>query len=105
VADTFMTEVRYRDACHLMRDLRAMGEGNALSQRLRKPTRRAVFDRAAELYQHTHAGPDGRIPATFEMVVLTGWAPHDSQPKPSRPGSASVRLSDALAAPEVKLPR
>ena len=65
VADTFSTEVRYRDAFHLMRDLRAMGEGNALAERLRKPTRRAVMTRAAELYQRTYAGPDGRIPATF----------------------------------------
>ncbi|MGV8985758.1 MAG: SAM-dependent methyltransferase [Cypionkella sp.] len=105
VADTFTTEVRYRDAFHLMRDLRAMGEGNALAQRLRKPTRRAVMDRAAELYQQTWAGSDGRIPATFEMIVLTGWAPHESQPKPLRPGSASTRLSDALAVPELKLPR
>lgn len=105
VADTFTTEVRYRDAFHLMRDLRAMGEGNALAGRLRKPTRRAVMTRAAELYQQTYAGPDGRIPATFEIIVLTGWAPHDSQPKPLRPGSAKTRLSDALAVPELRLPR
>lgn len=99
VADNFATEVRYRDAFHLMRDLRAMGEGNALAQRLRRPTRRAVFDRAAELYQQQFGGADGRIPATFEMVVLTGWAPHDSQPKPLRPGSATTRLADALRIP------
>ena len=87
----------------MMRDLRAMGEGNALAGRLRHPTRRAVFTRAAQLYQEMQ-GPDGRIPATFEIVVLTGWAPHDSQQKPLRPGSAVNRLSEALQAAEVKLP-
>ena len=104
VADSFTTTVRYRDAWALMRDLRAMGEGNALAERLRRPTRRAVFTRAAELYQ-TMQGADGRIPATFEIVVLTGWAPHDSQQKPLRPGSAVNRLSDALKSAELKLPR
>ena len=104
VADSFTTTVRYRDAFHLMRDLRAMGEGNALAARLRRPTRRQVFTRAAALYQALQ-GSDGRIPATFEIVVLTGWAPHDSQQKPLRPGSAVNRLSDALQAAELKLPR
>lgn len=104
VADSFTTTVRYRDAFHLMRDLRAMGEGNALAARLRRPTRRAMFARAAELYQAMQ-GSDGRIPATFEIVVLTGWAPHDSQQQPLRPGSAVSRLSDALKAAELKLPR
>ena len=103
VADSFTTTVRYTDAYHLMRDLRAMGEGNALAGRLRKPTKRAVLQKAADLYQKME-GPDGRIPATFEIVVLTGWAPHDSQPKPLRPGSAVNRLSDALDAAERKLP-
>ena len=105
VADTFTTTVRYRDAVHLMHDLRAMGEGNALAQRLRRPTRRGIFIRAAELYQQTYGGTDGLIPATFEMIVLTGWAPHDSQPKALRPGSAKARLSEALAVRELKLPR
>ncbi|MEO6299335.1 MAG: SAM-dependent methyltransferase [Paracoccaceae bacterium] len=103
VADSFTTTVRYKDAFHLMRDLRAMGEGNALAARLRHPTRRAIFTRAAQLYQEMQ-GADGRIPATFEIVVLTGWAPHDSQQKPLRPGSAVNRLSEALQAAEVKLP-
>ncbi len=104
VADSFTITVRYKDAYHLMRDLRAMGEGNALSGRVRHPTRRKVFERAAELYQALH-GEDGRIPATFEIVVLTGWAPHESQQKPLRPGSAVNRLSDALKSAELKLPR
>ena len=103
VADTFTTKVRYRDAFHLMHDLRAMGEGNALIERLRIPTRRSVFTRMAELYQKGFGAPDGRIEATFEIVVLTGWAPHENQPRPLRPGSAKARLADALAVPERKL--
>ncbi len=105
VADSFTRRVIYRDAWHLMRDLRAMGEGNALAARLRHPTRRAVLTRAASLYHDTHAGPDGRIAATFEFICLTGWAPADSQQKPLRPGSAAQRLADALGAPEVRLPK
>ena len=87
----------------LMRDLRAMGEGNALAARLRHPTRRSVLLRAAEIYRHRFATPNGRIPATFEIICLTGWAPHDSQQKPLRPGSAAARLADALNAAETPL--
>jgi len=105
VADSFSTQVHYRDAFHLMQDLRAMGEGNAMVARLRKPTQRAVFFRAAEIYMQTYGGADDKIPATFEIVVLTGWAPDESQPKPLRPGSAVKRLSDVLSVSEVKLPR
>lgn len=103
VADSFTQRVLYRDALHLMQDLRAMGEGNALAARLRHPTRRAVLLRAAEIYAQAHAGPDGRIPATFEIICLTGWAPHDSQQKPLRPGSAQQRLADALHTAEIPL--
>ena len=105
VADSFTKTVLYRDAFHLMADLRAMGEGNALMARLRRPTRRAVLARAAALYQDRFAGADGRIPATFEIIALTGWAPHDSQQKPLRPGSATARLAEALQAAERPLPR
>jgi hypothetical protein len=105
VADSFTKTVLYRDAFHLMADLRAMGEGNALMARLRRPTRRAVLARAAALYQDRFAGADGRIPATFEIIALTGWAPHDSQQKPLRPGSATARLAEALHAAERPLPR
>lgn len=96
VADSFTTRVLYRDAPHLMRDLRAMGEGNALHSRLRRPTPRAVFDRAAAIYAQNYATSEGMIPATFEIVTLTGWAPHEAQQKPLRPGSAIARLEDAL---------
>ncbi len=98
VADSFTKRVEYRDAFHLMRDLRAMGEGNALAARLRHPTRRGVFARAAEIYQHSYATSEGRIPASFEIITLTGWAPHETQQKPLRPGSAVTRLEDALKA-------
>lgn len=104
VADSFTKTVHYRDALHLMQDLRAMGEGNALADRLRRPTRRAVIARAAMLYAETYALPDGRIPATFEVICLTGWAPDASQQKPLRPGSAAQRLADALKTRELPLP-
>ena len=104
VADSFTKTVRYRDALHLMRDLRQMGEGNALAARLRHPTRRAVLLRAAEMYQAQYADAEGRIAATFEIICLTGWAPADSQPKPLKPGSAAQRLADALNAAEMPLP-
>ncbi|WP_103335139.1 SAM-dependent methyltransferase [Pseudotabrizicola formosa] len=104
VADSFSKTVRYRDALHLMRDLRLMGEGNALSTRLRHPTRRSVLLRAAEIYQAQYADSEGRIPATFEIICLTGWAPDASQPKPLKPGSAAQRLADVLNAAEMPLP-
>jgi SAM-dependent methyltransferase len=100
VADSHRLTVTYATAFDLMRDLRAMGETNVLHDRLRRPTRRAVFLRAAELYAERFAGPDARIPATFEIVFLTGWAPAADQPKPLRPGSARMRLADALGVPE-----
>jgi hypothetical protein len=105
VADSFTKTVLYRDPAHLMRDLRAMGEGNALAARLRHPTRRTVFARAIALYLATFATADGLIPATFELIVLTGWAPADSQQKPLRPGSAAQRLADALGTVQVPLPK
>jgi SAM-dependent methyltransferase len=100
VADSHRLTVTYATAFDLMRDLRAMGETNVLRDRLRRPTRRAVFLRAAALYAERFAGPDARIPATFEIVVLTGWAPAADQPRPLRPGSAKMRLADALGVPE-----
>jgi len=103
VADSHALTVSYRDAFALMKDLRAMGEANALEHRLRRPTSRAVFLRAAELYATNFADPDGRIRATFEIVFLTGWAPSETQPKPLRPGSARSRLADALGTSETPL--
>lgn len=104
VADSFRRDVTYPSFRALLADLRAMGEGNALTARLRRPTRRAVFDRAEALYRAHHALPDGRLRATFEIICLTGWSPHDSQQKPLRPGSAAQRLADALGTAELRLP-
>ena len=103
VADSDTIRVTYADAFALMRDLRAMGEGNALTSRLRHPTRRAVLDTAAAIYADHFGAPDGRITATFEVVTLTGWAPAASQPQPLRPGSAKARLADALGTEETPL--
>jgi hypothetical protein len=83
-----------------MRDLRAMGETNAMAERLRRPTRRAVLTRAAERYAARAARPDGRVRARFDLVFLTGWAPAPDQPQPLRPGSARHRLADALGTEE-----
>ncbi len=100
VADTERITVNYPDPFALMRELRGMGEANALAARRRRPTRRATLLRAAEIYQARHADDAGRIPATFELLFLTGWRPADSQPRPLRPGSAETRLADALGAEE-----
>lgn len=100
VADVDRVEVAYETPFHLMRDLRAMGEANALFGRRRAFTRRATLLRAAEIYAAHYSRPDGRVTASFEIVHLIGWAPADSQPKPLRPGSATARLADALGAVE-----
>lgn len=102
VADAATRNVTYSDADALMHDLRAMGEGNALRAHA-NATPRAFFANAAARYARAF-GQDGRISATFEMVFLTGWAPHESQQKPLRPGSAEARLADALGVEETKLP-
>ncbi|WP_332689705.1 methyltransferase domain-containing protein [Bosea sp. (in: a-proteobacteria)] len=101
VVDSEVVTVRYGDLFGLLRDLRAMGWANALLERSRKPLRRAVLLRAAEIYAERFSDPDGRLRATFEVVWLSGWAPHESQQKPLRPGSAKARLADALGVPEI----
>ncbi len=101
VTDADTIRVTYADAFGLFRDLRGMGETNAVIERRRTGLRRATLLRAAEIYQARFAGPDGRIPATFQVVTLTGWAPHESQQKPLRPGSAKTRLADALGTTEI----
>ncbi len=98
VVDSDSLVARYDDLFALMRDLRAFGATNALTLRSRKPLRRDVLMRAASIYAERFADPDGRLRATFDTIWLTGWAPHDSQPKPLRPGSAAMRLADALRA-------
>jgi hypothetical protein len=103
VADTFAKTVVYRDAWHLMRDLRAMGEGNALELRRKTIPPRALFEVTNDIYGRNFALEDGRITATFELVFLTGWAPDASQQQPLKPGSAVARLADALGTGETEL--
>jgi len=100
VADAERLTVTYPDALALMRDLRGMGEANALAARPRGFAGRALFPRAAALYAGRHEDSEGRIPARFQLIFLTGWAPHDSQQKPLRPGSARHRLAGALGTSE-----
>ncbi|MBO9443150.1 SAM-dependent methyltransferase [Phaeobacter italicus] len=105
VADVVPLTAKYRDLPHLMRELRGMGETNAMSQRRRTLAPRRLFQEAETIYRDTFVDPDGRLPATFELICLTGWSPSDSQQKPLRPGSAKARLADALKVPETKLPK
>lgn len=100
VADTFRLRASYASIGTLARDLRDMGETNALATRLRRPSSRAVFERAELLYRAAFPADDGRMAATFDLMFLTGWKPHASQQKPLRPGSAETRLADALKTDE-----
>jgi len=96
VADTEVVTVRYASMFNLMADLRAMGATNALVARSRRPATRALFARAAQIYAERFRDPDGRIRATFSVVWLSGWAPHASQQKPLKPGSAEISLTKIL---------
>ena len=96
VVDSDRFTVRYADMFALLRDLRAFGATSALLSRSRRFARREMFARAAALYAERFADADGRVRATFEILWLSGWAPHPSQPKPLAPGSAKMRLEDAL---------
>ena len=103
VCDVDRITVRYPDLAGVLRDLRHMGETNGLAGPVR-PLSREILIRAAGLYQDRFADPDGRIPATFEMIHLAGWAPHASQQKPLARGSAKARLADVLGVREVSQP-
>lgn len=96
VTDVDSVTVRYDSIFNLMADLRAMGMQNVLRDRSRKPVSKKLFLRAAEIYAERFSDPDGRIRATFSTVWLSGWAPHESQQKPLKPGSAKASLADAL---------
>ncbi len=96
VVDLDRAVVRYADMFGLLADLRAMGAANALEARSRRPLRRAALERAASTYADCFSDPDGRLRATFDIFWLSGWAPHESQPKPLKPGSARMGLADAL---------
>jgi len=102
VADGTPLTATYDSAFHLMRDLRHMGEGNALEARIKHPTRKTVLNEAAKIYADTFTS-DNRIKATFEVITLTGWAPADTQQQPLRPGSAKTRLADVLNTKETKI--
>lgn len=102
VTDVETLTVRYPDPFALMRDLRAMGLTNVLVERRRTPLRRATLMRAAALYAERFADADGRLRASFEILWLSGWAPHESQQKPLKPGTARARLADALGTTERK---
>jgi SAM-dependent methyltransferase len=101
VTDVDRVTVRYGSPLALMHDLRRMGAGNILAERRRTPLRRATLRRLAAIYAEKFADPDGRIRATFEIVWLSGWVPHESQQQPLKPGSARTRLADALRTQEV----
>jgi len=101
VVDSDRVVVRYGSPIALMRDLRAMAATNILVERRRAPLKRATLRRMLEIYAQRFADADGRVRATFEIVWLTGWAPHESQQKPLKPGSATRRLADVLGTKEI----
>jgi len=96
VADADAVTVTYGDFFALLRDLRGMGETNILIDRLKRPTRRTVFARAAAIYQDRFADAEGRLPATFQILYLTGWAPDPSQQQPAKRGSGKTSLKDVF---------
>jgi SAM-dependent methyltransferase len=99
-ADRDITTVRYSEPARLLADLRAMGETSALVERSRRGLSRGVLARTFEIYRQRFSDADGRVRATFEILTATGWAPHESQQKPLKPGSAKTRLADALKTKE-----
>jgi SAM-dependent methyltransferase len=105
VTDLDRVTVRYATPFALVEDLRRMGATNPLAERRRTPTRRATAMRMAEIYVERFADPDGRVRATFDIVWVSGWAPDPGQQQPLKPGSAKVRLADALGTSEIPLPR
>jgi SAM-dependent methyltransferase len=96
VTDVDRIVVRYDNPLALTADLRRMGATNILLERRRTTTRRTTMLRMAQIYAERFADPDGRIRATFDLIWLSGWAPHESQPKPLRPGSATASLEEAV---------
>ena len=96
VTDVDSLVVRYDNAFALMADLRAMGATNVMVERRRTPTRVATMLRMSEIYASRFSDPDGRIRASFDIIWLSGWAPHESQPRPLRPGSAKASLEAAV---------
>jgi SAM-dependent methyltransferase len=102
VVDSDTVTATYATPLDLMRDIKGMGASNALHARRRVPVTRGLLLRAAEVYAERFGLPNGRIPATFEIITMTAWVPHESQPQPLAPGSAKARLADALGVREHK---
>ena len=103
VVDADAVTVTYASPLALMHELRAMGATNVLHARRRTAIRRATLARALEIYRERHGAGGDRVRATFEILTMTGWAPHESQQKPLAPGSARMRLADALGTREFGL--
>ncbi len=103
VVDLDRTIVRYPDAIALIHEIRSLGLSNPMTGRSRKPVTRNLLGEAISIYQQKFSDDDGRIRATIEVAWATAWAPHESQQKPLKPGSAKFRLADALKVPETKL--
>mgnify|MGYP000221071130 CR=1 FL=1 len=103
VVDTDTITVKYADPFRLLADLRGMGESNAVIERRRTPLRRTTLMAAMAKYHERHADSEGRVPATFQILTMTAWAPAATQQKPLRPGAATGRLADALGTEEVSL--
>jgi hypothetical protein len=101
VTDADRVTVRYATPFALLRDLRRMGATNPLVERRRVPLRRATMMRAMEVYAARYADPDGKVRASFDIIWLSGWSPHEAQQQPLRPGSARTRLADALGTTEI----
>lgn len=100
VTDADLLTVIYPTPRDLMREIRAMGGGNVMAERRKEPLARGTLERAEEIYRTRHGTPEGRITASFEIVYLSGWVPHESQQKPLAPGSAAQRLADVLGTKE-----
>ncbi len=100
VVDADVVQVRYVSSLALMREVKAMGASNMMFARHRKPVTKSLLARAAQIYDERFSEPDGRVTATFEILNVTAWAPHESQQKPLQPGSAKMRLADALGVKE-----
>lgn len=99
-ADRDVVTVRYGEPMRLLADLRAMGETAALAERSPRGLSRRILTRASDIYRERFGDADGRVRATFEVLTATGWAPHEGQQKPLKPGSAKTRLADALGTKE-----
>ena len=100
VADVETLTLPYANPREVMREIRALGGGNVLLARSRRPLARRTLQRAEDIYRARHGGPDGEVTASFEIVYLSGWGPDPSQQKPLKPGSAAQRLADALGTTE-----